>query len=113
MPEFKIHLNDTRTVLPGELKQPNEAGVNTVVDLTGLTVTFKMVDQYGTAVIAETATGVTVTDATNGKCQYDFSSSGVDTAGLYYGYFIVTDGGESDHFPVTSRELTILIQADA
>ena len=59
------------------------------------------------------STGVTVSDATNGKCQYDFSSSGVDTAGLYYGYFTVTDAGESDHFPVASRELTILIQADA
>ena len=113
MPEHIRHINDTRTVLPVQLKQPNESGVDTVVDLTGLNVKFKMVDQYGTDVIAETDTGVTVSDATNGKCQYDFSSSGVDTAGLYYGYFTVTDAGESDHFPVASRELTILIQADA
>ena len=107
------HVTDTRTVLAVTLKQPNEAGVETVVDLTGLAVQFKLVNQSGVAVVAQTSTGVTVTDAAAGEVQYDFSSAGVQTPGRYYGYFVVVDGGETDHFPVAARELVICIEGDA
>lgn len=109
----KRHINDTRTVLPVTLQQPNSSGVNTAVNLTGLTVKFKMVDKYGVDVVSETTTGVTVTTAASGECEYDWSSAGVDTAGKYYAYFTVTDSGESDHFPVESRDLIIQIYGDA
>ena len=78
------HIDDTKTVLPATLKQPNASGTDTVVDLTGLTVEFKMVDQFGVDVIAQTETGVTVTTAALGEVQYDFSSAGVDEAGRYF-----------------------------
>jgi hypothetical protein len=107
------HITDTRTVLPVVLKQPNEAGVDTIIDLTGLTVEFKMQDHAGAVVVAQTSTGVSVTDAAAGEVQYDFASAGVDTPGRYYAYFVVSDGGESDHFPVRSRELIICIEGDA
>ena len=107
------HIDDTRTVLAATLKQPNASGVDTAIDLTGLTVQFKMVDDAGVDVIAQTGTGVTVTDASAGEVQYDFSAAGVDTAGRYYGYFVVLDGAESDHFPVMSRYLIICIEDDA
>lgn len=108
-----VHLNDTRTVLAATLKQPNTSGVDTAIDLTGLTVEFKMVDKAGVDVIAQTSTGVTVTTAASGEVQYDFASAGVDTAGRYFGYFVVLDSGESDHFPVKARELVVCIHADA
>jgi hypothetical protein len=107
------HITDTRTVLPATLKQPNAAGVDTVVDLTGLTVQFKMANQSGVDVIAQTATGVTVTDATAGEVEYDFSTAGVATAGRYYAYFVVIDSTETDHFPVAARELVVCIEGDA
>ncbi len=109
----KRHIDDTRTVLPVTLSQPNAAGTNTAVNLTGLTVKFKMVDKYGVDVVAATTTGVTVTTAASGECQYDFSSAGVDTAGKYYAYFTVTDTGETDHFPAEGRDLVIQIYDDA
>ena len=104
---------DTRTVLPVALVQPNTSGVLTAVDLTGLTVQFKMVNAAtGATEIALTSTGVTVTTAATGQVQYDFSGAGVDTAGVYWGTFVVTQGGETDAFPVRTQDLRILIDSD-
>lgn len=110
--EYTIHAGDTRTVLTADLKQESSSGVEEDVDLTGLTVEFKMVDCDGTAVISQTTSGVTVTNAAAGRVAYDFSSSGVATPGTYYGYFVVTDSGETDHFPVNQRDLIIHIEGD-
>lgn len=120
------HINDTRTALSVTLKQRNESGVLTVVDLTGyleppavdptpLTVKFKMVDSEGNVIIEETATGVTIDDDAAGKVSYDFSSTGVLTGGTYYGYFIVyvwQSTTEFDHFPVEHHQLKIILSED-
>jgi len=104
---------DTRTVLPVALVQPNTSGVLTAVDLTGLTVQFKMVNAAtGATEIALTSTGVTVTTAATGQVQYDFSGAGVDTAGVYWGTFVVTQSTETDAFPVRTQDLRILIDSD-
>jgi hypothetical protein len=108
-----IHVGDTRTVLSVALSQKNAAGVDTVVDLTGLTVEFKLVNESGVEVIAQTGTGVTVTTAATGEVQYDFLSAGVAAPGRYYGYFVAIDTTETDHFPVVARELVICIEGDA
>ena len=106
-------VGDTRTVLPVTLVQPNTSGVLTAVDLTGLTVAFKMVNAAtGATEIALTSTGVTVTTAATGQVQYDFSGAGVDTAGVYWGTFVVTQGGETDAFPVIQKDLKIIIDSD-
>ena len=106
-------VGDTRTALPVALVQPNTSGVLTAVDLTGLTVQFKMLNAAtGTTEIALTSTGVTVTTAASGQAQYDFSGAGVDTAGVYWGTFVVTQGGETDAFPVRMQDLRILIDSD-
>ena len=106
-------VGDTRTVLPVALVQPNTSGVVTAVDLTGLTVQFKLVNAATSATeIALTSTGVTVTTAATGQVQYDFSSAGVDTAGVYWGTFVVTQSGETDAFPVRTQDLRILIDSD-
>lgn len=106
------HITDERTALSVTLQQPNESGVDTAIDLTGLTVEFKMVNSAGVDVIAQTETGVSVVDAAAGEVDYSFPTAGMATAGLYYGYFIVTSSSKTDHFPVTAKELRISIQAD-
>ncbi len=106
-------VGDTRTVLSVSLVQPNTAGVLTAVDLTGLTVAFKMVNAAtGATEIALTSTGVTVTTAATGQVQYDFSGAGVDTAGVYWGTFVVTQSSETDSFPVIQKDLKIVIDSD-
>ena len=93
--------------------QPNAAGVLTAVDLTGLTVAFKMINAAtGATEIALTSTGVTVTTAATGQVQYDFSGAAVDTAGVYWGTFVITQSSETDSFPVRTQDLRILIDSD-
>ena len=106
-------VGDTRTVLPVTLQQPNESGVLAAVDLTGKTVQFKMVNAATNAVeIALTSTGVSVVTAASGTVNYDFSGAGVDTAGVYWGTFVVTESGETDSFPVIQKGLKIIIDSD-
>jgi hypothetical protein len=105
-------VGDTRTVLPVTLQQANESGVLTAVDLTGLTVAFSMVNAAtGATKIAATSTGVSVVTAASGTVNYDFSAGGVDTAGVYYGTFRVTQSSETDAFPVASKGLKICIDS--
>lgn len=106
-------VGDTRTVLPVALVQPNASGVLTAVDLTGLSVQFKMVNAAtGATEIALTSTGVTVTTAASGQVQYDFSAAGVDAAGVYWGTFVVAQSSETDSFPVIQKDLKIIIDSD-
>lgn len=106
-------VGDTRTVLPVALVQPNASGVLTAVDLTGLTVQFKLINAAtGATEIALTSTGVSVTTAATGQVQYDFSGAGVDTAGVYWGTFVITQSGETDAFPVIQKDLKIVIDSD-
>ena len=107
----KIGLGDTLTPLGCQLKQLSAAGVLSVVDLSGLTVKFSMSDASGTLIVNEGTTGVTVTDAANGKVQYDFQTADVDTAGTFYGWFTVYSGTEHDTYPVGGRKLVIEISA--
>ena len=105
-------VGDTRTVLPVTLQQANEYGVLTAVDLTGLSVTFSMVNAAtGATKIAATSTGVSVVTAASGTVNYDFSAAGVDTAGVYYGTFRVTQSSETDAFPVAQKGLKICIDS--
>lgn len=106
------HVGDTVTALAVQLKQKNEAGVLSVVDVTGKTVKFKMVDQTGTVVIAETDTGVSTEDAINGKVSYAFSAAGVAAAGTYYGYFTVYSSAVFDTFPAIRQDLVIVLYED-
>lgn len=103
------HITDTRTLLSVTLQQPDEDNELQVVDLTGLVVKFKMINSAGTSIVAETTTGVQISSAAAGEVDYDFSSGAVTTAGTYYGYFVVYDGVQTDHFPVVAKELVIEI----
>jgi len=109
----KRRVGDTLTALSVTLQQPNESGTLAAVNLTGYDVTFKMVNSAdGTEKIAETSTGVTVVTAASGTVNYDFSASGVDEAGIFWGSFIATSSTETDHFPVLHNGLEIHFDSD-
>ena len=102
-------VGDTRTTLSVTLQQPDSTGTLQAVNLSGLTVEFSMVNAATGAVkIAKTATGITVVSEAAGTVNYDFSAAGVDTAGIFWGTFTVTQSGETDAFPVKSQDLKIL-----
>jgi hypothetical protein len=102
-----IHLNDGRTPFKATLMQSGSA-----VNLTGLTVKFKLVAADGTVVLADTTTGVTVLVAANGTVEYDFSTLAAHSYNELFGYFIVINGIKTDHFPVKHRELRFRIHTD-
>ena len=106
-------VGDIRTVLSVTLQQPNESGVAAAINHSGKTIQFKMVNAATNAVkIAATGTGLTVVAAANGTVNYAFSSGGVDAAGVYWGSFIVTESGNTDHVPVKQSDLKIVIDSD-
>lgn len=98
-------VGDTRTVIAATLKRPD----NTVEDLTGLTLTFQMTDSKGSDKVAETASNVTVTDASAGQVEYAPQADDVDTEGTYFAYFRVADGTDKDTFPAILGEFKIEI----
>lgn len=107
----KRHVGDTQTALAVTCKRPD----GTVVDLTSMTVRFEMyLASNGSTKVAETASNVTVTDATNGQVQYDFQAADVDTPGTYYAYFTVENAaGKKDTYPVDKGYLEVIIDPDA
>jgi hypothetical protein len=106
------HVGDTLTVLPLQLKQDDVNGVPQVVDLTGLSVSFRMVNHAGVVIVSDSTSRVTVTDSANGELHVDFEPQDVASAGNFYGYITVTDTGESDTFPILRQNLVISINAD-
>jgi len=102
--EHRIAVGDTYTPLGRTLYQGNEA-----MDLTGLTVQFKLIQADGTTLTDWTATGVTVVSATAGDVQYDFLATDVDTAGVFYGYFRAGAGSEWATFPPGDKLNKIVI----
>jgi len=106
-------VGDLRTVLPVTLQQPDSSGALAAINLTGLSVTFKMINAAdGSTKIAATSTGVTVVTAASGTVNYDFSSGGVDEAGVFWGTFLVTESGQTDAVPVQPTDLVIEISSD-
>ena len=106
-------VGDLRTVLPVTLQQPDSTGALAAINLTGLDVTFKMINAAtGSTKIAATSTGVSVVSAAAGTVNYDFSSGGVDEAGVFWGTFLVTESGQTDAVPVRQKELKIVIDSD-
>lgn len=84
MIEMRWGVGDTLSAFAVTLKKDGVA-----VNLTGKHVRFYMEDADGVEVVAETNTGVTVTDDTAGEVDYAFQADAVATPGTYYVYFRV------------------------
>lgn len=106
-------VGDTRTPISVQLVQKNEIGLHIPTNLTDLTVSFKMVNSKdGTTKVAANSDGITIDDALTGKVSYDFVSDDVDTAGIFWASFIVTQETETDTYPVDSKDLLVYINSD-
>ena len=104
-------VGDTLTVLSVTLQQPGTTGTIAAKNLTGLTVQFKMTNM-ATGVEKVALTSATVETAASGTCYYRFAAGDVDTAGKFAASFVVTDSARTDHFPVASQGLIVLIDSD-
>lgn len=118
MPVHYIAVGDTLTPLGAVLKQEDDDGELQPTDLSGKTVKVIIVNTAGTTVVAETTTGVTVTDATAGEVEYDFQTgASALSAGVYFVYFRVYGTGgastERDTFPAPKEgnKMKVIVSA--
>ena len=96
-------VGDTTQTYSAILQAKNTSGVMTAKDLTGLSVTFSMVNAAtgATKVSGQSATIVT---AASGIVAYDFAAGDVDTPGIYWGRFTVTQSNETNTYPADPRD---------
>ena len=101
-------VGDTQQTYSAILQAKNTSGVMTPKDLTGLTVTFSMVNAAtgATKVSSQPATVVT---AASGIVSYDFAAVDVNTPGIYWGRFTVTQSGETNTYPADPTDGIIWI----
>ena len=103
-------VGDTAKVYSAVLTYKSTAGVDTAKDLTGLSVTFTMVNA-ATGVAKVSAAAATIVTAASGIVSYDFQAADVDTAGVFWGSFIVTESAETDTYPASPAEGPIWIHS--
>ena len=101
-------VGDTQQTYSAVLQAKNTSGVMTPKDLTGLSVTFSMVNAAtgATKVSSQPATIVT---AASGIVSYDFATADVNTPGIYWGRFTVTQSGETNTYPADPTDGIIWI----
>ena len=84
----------------------------TARDLTGVSsVKFSMVNA-ATGVTKIDEAVATIDDAGTGKVSYSWTSSDVDTAGKFWGFFTVYTSTVTDTFPVKRDDLIVLFGDD-
>ena len=105
-------VGDTQQTYSAILQAKNTSGVMTPKDLTGLSVTFSMVNAAtgATKVSSQPATIVT---AASGIVSYDFATADVNTPGIYWGRFTVTQSGETNTYPADPTDAIIWIHGHA
>ena len=103
-------VGDTSKVYSAILNAKNVSGVDTVKDLTGLSVTFTMINA-ATGVAKVSAQSATIVTALSGIVSYDFLAADVDTAGVFWGSFRVTESAETDTYPASPSEGPIWIHS--
>ena len=84
-----IKRNDLQPYYLAQARDSDDA----VIDLTGATIVFtmKVYNSDGTTgTVKVSRQSVSITDATNGKCEYRWASADTDTAGNYIVEFEVT-----------------------
>ena len=103
-------VGDTTKVYSAILTYKNTSGVDTAKNLTGLSVTFTMINA-ATGVAKVSAAAATIVTAASGIVSYDFLSADVDTAGIYWGTFSVTESTETDSYPAAPNQGVIWIHS--
>jgi len=101
-------IGDTQQTYSAILQAKNTSGVMVPKDLTGLTVTFSMVNA-ATGATKVSSQAATIVTAASGIVSYDFKTSEVDTAGIYWGRFTVTQSAETNTYPADPTDGIIWI----
>lgn len=99
--------NCLRTAIADQLV---DASTNSPINLTGSTVAFRMISQADKSVKINNASA-TLTDAPNGKVAYSWTGTDLDTAGLYWGWWLVTTNGKTENFPGDGEKMTVKVVA--
>lgn len=108
----RIRVGDTLVPFKFQLKYLDEdTGQYVAYSLTGKSAYMVIEGEDGTSVTSGTgaANECTITDAANGKGEYDFSSDEVDEAGMYYMYVEVYSGDEKASWPNEAKQLVLEI----
>jgi len=105
-------VGDTVTVYSANLvaKDNSSPPADAVKVLTGLTVTFTMINA-ATLATKVSAAAATIVTAASGIVSYDFVSADVDTAGIYWGSFKVVESAESGTYPASPCDGIIWIHS--
>ena len=103
-------VGDTLTPLGAHLWRKDTNGDAEDIDVTSLTVKFKMVSEAGGVKVAETDSNVSNVTASEGKVQYDFQPTDVDTAGVYFAWFTAYSGTEKLTCPKDGRTYKIILR---
>ena len=101
-------VGDTQQTYSAILQAKNTSGVMVPKDLTGLTVTFSMVNA-ATGATKVSNQAATIVTAASGIVSYDFASADVNTPGIYWGRFTVTQSGETNTYPADPTDGIIWI----
>src|ERR1700719_1409915 len=87
-----------------------DAGGNRIqLDLSSLTVMFKMVLAAAPNTVVVNNAAASIDTATAGLVSCQFAAPDVATEGQYYAWFIVSSGGALEHFPCTGNDYQINI----
>lgn len=100
-------------IVQGDTLQPISATLTrngSAINITGLTVKFRMVAKDGTVIVNNAS--ATVVSAANGQVSFTFSSDHVDEPGEYWGWFLLFSGDAYEHFPHDGRKLRIYIESE-
>ena len=103
-------VGDTAKVYSAMLKYKDTSGADTIKNLTGLSVTFTMINA-ATGAVKVAAQAATIVTAASGIVKYDFVSADVNTAGIYWGSFVVTETSETDTYPASPNQGVIWIHS--
>ena len=103
-------IGDTLTPLGAQLQQRDVSGTLADLDVTSMTVKFQMVSEASAVKVAETDSNVSAVTAAEGKVQYDFQTTDVDTAGTFFAWFTAYSLTEKDTFPADGRTYKIIFR---
>ena len=107
--DFHYTVGDTEPSIGLQLVVRNSAGVLSVFDLTDYTMTYEAIDDSDDSEhVSETSTGITNTDAENGKVSIDPTAIAA-TAGTYWVRVYGTASGERRSFPPDGRRIRVTV----
>ena len=112
-PPHERRVGDTVTVYSANLvaKDNSTPPVDAVKVLTGLSVTFTMINA-ATRATKVSAAAATIVTAASGIVSYDFQAADVDTAGIFWGSFKVIESAESGTYPASPCDGVIWIHGN-